>query len=304
MSSVDSICCDLPGGLKRKLGDDMLTAEAFGDFGIKMVQVGLKQQCDGFMKLNEAHQQQQQAMRNENLSLHLRNAELAMENAYLRRKMEEAKVLRALMSMAGSTEEEDSPPPTEEQTAQEEMDENDTTTPVIRPTFASVVAPSAVAKPPAAKRWTWMFQYNADRPIHVCDLAQLYPMFRTIDSVRIGEDSGFYVALAQLSHRTSSSRMIEELLKLSESGVVKEVCCIACGFARIALTSCPQNSLSVELTKPYDMDSWLDMADVANAGQCEGRTALLRYMSGWNKRKAVVCCDGQTVRFPFQKVKV
>ena len=64
----------------------------------------------------------------------------------------------------------------------------------------------------------------------------------------------------------------------------------------------PQNSLSVETTKHYGMDSWLDIADVVNAKPCDGRIVLLHYMRGWNKRRAVVCCDGQTVRFPFQRV--
>jgi hypothetical protein len=73
-----------------------------------------------------------------------------------------------------------------------------------------------------------------------------------------------------------------------------------CGLTSSVLQ---QNTLSVEWAQHYGMDSWLDLAEVANADQCDGRTALLNHMRAWNKRRTVVCCDGRTVRFPFQKVK-
>ena len=226
MSSVGSICCSPPPPPKRRhLQDDTMTdAKVFGDFGIKMLQTGLKQQYDGFIRLNEVHQQQMQKLADENVRLHRHNVELASENAYLRRKVDEAKVLKTLMSMGGAAaeEEEDASPPSVGEEA-----EGNTATPNARPTFASVVAPGASALTDGlvadARRWSWMFLYEADQPIGATELNRLHPIFiRRVDSVRV--DRGFYVALAQLSYRASCTRMVRELLKLVEAGVVKEVC--------------------------------------------------------------------------------
>lgn len=194
---------------KRKRDDCM--AEALSEFGMKMFQSGLKQQSDGFLRLNEVHQHQVQKLMDENIVLHKRNAELTTENAYLRRKVEEFKVLKTLMSMRSDSGAEDDE--AQQQSAQE-GEESATD----RPTFASIVAPDRSLTD--FRKSTWMFQYLAERPIVPGDLS---PAFKVFDTVRISEDRPLYVAVAQMHTRMAYRRMAEELLKLS-GGVIKEVC--------------------------------------------------------------------------------
>lgn len=287
-----------PLASKRKRDDHagLAMAETLSEFGIKMFQSGLKHQNDGFMRLNEVHRAQLQKLMDENLTLHKHNIELMMEITYLRRKAEEAKVLDALMSMrnscgessnSGGEDDEENHPPS----AQEEEPTATTTTAtasVDRPSFASIVAPS----PPLGcsfqdlKKSAWMFQYEADRPIGASDLNKHSPLFKTTDTVRIGDGAkGVYVVLAQLHQRVACVKMTEVLQQLMASGAVRE------------------GSVAVEWAKHYGADAWLDIAAVEETKQCDSQAVILRYMRGWRKRGAVVCCDGHTIRFPFQRVK-
>jgi len=268
--------------LKRRREDAVL-ADTLSEFGIKMFQSGLRHQNDGFMRLNEVHRIQLGKLADENLALHKQNIELTIENTYLRRKLDEAKALRTLVSMrhaefSGGEEDDGSQP-----SAVPSSD--DASSSLDRPSFASIVAPLQFGCQDM-KRISWMFQYDAERPIETSDLNRHCPLFKTIDTVRVGDAAkANYVALVQMHQRVACVKITETLSRLVNAGVIKE------------------GTVSVEWAKHFGADTWLDIAAVEETKPCDSQAAILRYMRGWRKRNAVVCCDGQTVRFPFQKVK-